>query len=203
MADFERPSSPGGSKHCGSGTAEAKEGDGNEVGMLKSISAHYSALSRPTANKDTSAIRLLNNFVKSCILDATVRACGPVLAVADIACGRGQDFPKWRHAFDSTGSCLQSFYAMDLADTRHHMHQMAEKYIAPIANAVVTCMGDMSRSFEGLATDSVDIVSCQLCLHYLCARTAYYSSLMPTAGRSSGGEETRFFLHPGQGTPWS
>ena len=172
MANFKRPASPDRSRRDGGDVEnEASTSDKNpevEADTLSAIQAHYAARCSPAANTDTSAIRLLNNYVKSCILDVSVRAGGPVLSVADIACGRGQDFPKWSHAFISTGCRLETFYAMDAADTREHVRSMVQKYIEPLTHTVVTCMGDMSKRFEGLADESVDIVSCQLCLHYLC-----------------------------------
>ena len=145
-------------------------------------------------NPDTSLVRAVNNFVKSCVIDITLRAAvlaanaAPITAtaaisVADIACGRGQDFPKWMHAANSAGVRLDTFYGMDAADTRSHLHDMAQKYLVPIADCVYTCMGDMSTRFDGCADGSMDIVSAQLCLHYLCDDVARLETFFAECGR--------------------
>lgn len=133
---------------------------------------HYEAMANRavTAEQrlgfDARAVKAMNNYVKACILDVTIRSVGPaVVDVADIACGRGQDFAKWMFACQVAKKTIGSFYAMDLA--KLDVTQMVDKYIRPVAAEVHVAVGDMSRRFEGIPDTSLDVLSCQLAIHYL------------------------------------
>jgi SAM-dependent methyltransferase len=117
-------------------------------------------------------VKTINNYVKSCLLDVAVRAqAADALGVADVACGRGQDFPKWMHACHNAGKRLTRFYAMDLADTyAAHAADMMKKFIDPVADTARFVTGDMSIGFPGVDDNSIDVLSCQLCVHYVCDR---------------------------------
>ena len=183
MANLERPAEAGGTGRMPETPAAVQnhsvgaEVDSAPADAYPIITSHYTLRatggSMPVST-DTVGVRAINNFVKSCMLDATVRcvavaaASGACISVADIGCGRGQDFPKWMHAVKATGATLGTFYAMDAADTRTHLHDMAQKYLAPVTETIVTRMGDMSKQFTDCPDDSMDVVSAQLCLHYLC-----------------------------------
>ena len=164
MADLKRQAAQG-------------AGDDDDDGVsAKRIKEHYESMAQRHISAETRAgfeghaVKTINNFVKSCLLDIAVRAQSGEehLAVADVACGRGQDFPKWMHALQNAGKRASLFYGMDLADTSVHASEMLRKFIAPVAEAVVFKMGDMASAFPDLADASVDILSCQLCVHYVC-----------------------------------
>ena len=132
---------------------------------------------------ETSAVRHLNNFVKACLLDACARTCVAIrrrsqshddgfildgLRVADIAAGRGQDQAKFMYAARDAGTAIREYYALDLSsEDTVSARLMAAKYIQPSARVLSIVCGDMGTHFAHVPDDSIDILSCQLALHYL------------------------------------
>ena len=131
----------------------------------------------------TVHVRHMNNFVKSCFIDAAVRTVFARddknhIDVADIAGGRGQDQSKWMYAARSAGNGrIGTYYGLDLspADTEFAVN-MSEKWF-PKAKRLFIC-GDMTRGFPDLPDASVDVVSCQLALHYVCDSPDRVSALL-------------------------
>jgi SAM-dependent methyltransferase len=147
----------------------------------------------------TINIRHLNNFVKACVLDAAARAVAATasatatdadtgavasessavlgaprprrgLTVVDIACGRGQDGPKFRYAAEAAGRRVSRYYALDLsAENVESATRMAATYLAEWAEVVDVRVGDMHdlAAYEFVPDGAAHIVTCQLALHYL------------------------------------
>lgn len=142
-------------------------------GCLSHIRDHYTAMaSRDISaadreSMDTRAVKAMNNYIKACILDVSVRSqSASTITVADIGCGRGQDMAKWMYACTAAKKRIRDFYGMDLADMG--AASLAYKYISVILDDNVHfSVGDMSKRFEGVPDDSVDVLSCQLAVHYL------------------------------------
>jgi mRNA (guanine-N7-)-methyltransferase len=127
-------------------------------------------------------LKCINNFVKACVLDVTVRAHpSAVLDVADIACGRGQDVTKWMHAAKAAGKRFGVFYGMDIAETG--VASVVDTFIAPMADRTVFVVGDMSVEFKGVPDGTMDVVSCQLALHYLCDDATHLDGFMRECAR--------------------
>ena len=152
---------------------------------LTQTALHYSAMARrhmgvsftDRTRMPTIHIRHMNNFVKACVLDTAARAvCTPLdpsggLVVADIACGRGQDGPKFRYAAEAAGRHVAKYYAMDLAaENVESARLMAEEYLRVRAAVEVRVqVGDMCDpgAYAFIPDGAVDIMTCQLALHYL------------------------------------
>lgn len=139
---------------------------------------------------DSSPVRYLNNFVKACIIDASVRACvfnvsGRGVRIADIAAGRGQDQAKFMYAARAVCAAIDAYYAIDLsAEDVVSARLMAEKYLKPIVtHEVVIQAADMGSAFPGLPDDSVDVLSCQLALHYLFDDERHLATFFAEVGR--------------------
>lgn len=139
------------------------------------LRVHYDAMARMHAGVtfddrrafSTASVRHLNNFVKSCMIDAACRvlARGGVLRVADIACGRGQDQSKWAYAARDAGVALTAYFGLDLAPgDAEAAHVMARKYLS--AGEVHIQTGDMGKDWWQAAAP-VTVVSCQLAMHYI------------------------------------
>ncbi len=140
------------------------------------LRGHYDAMARMHAHVtfddrrafSTASVRHLNNFVKSCMIDAACRACargGSELRLADIACGRGQDQSKWAYAARDAGVPLTAYFGMDLAPGDVDAARvMASKYLAAADVRIQT--GDMGKD-AWQAAAPVTVVSCQLAMHYI------------------------------------
>jgi mRNA (guanine-N7-)-methyltransferase len=136
---------------------------------------------------DTASVRHLNNFVKACMIDTACRtlAKGPAvsgLRVADIASGRGQDHSKWMYGSRAAGTRVSAYYGLDLglADTRAS-ELMASRYLEPATTHVKIEMGDMGVVPWGC--DTVDVVTCQLALHYICDEETHVRHFFAEAAR--------------------
>lgn len=140
-------------------------------------------------------IRYLNNFVKACVLDISLRCVcqdgrGEV-AVADIASGRGQDHGKLFHATEALSGerggapvAVTSYYGLDLsAEDTVSAQLMAAKYLPRAAHDIR--VGDMGRasSYAFVPAGAADIVSCQLALHYLFVRQECLAAFFEQAAR--------------------
>ena len=141
---------------------------------------------------DTSAVRHLNNFVKACTLDACARAAVTVtpelaasgLRVADIAAGRGQDQAKLMYAARDAGTTIAEYYALDLsAEDTVSAQLMSVKYLQPHAKVLSIVRGDMGAAFNGVPDAGIDIVTCQLALHYLFDAEAHLRTFFQEAAR--------------------
>lgn len=164
MANFERQTE----------TGDDRDGALIREHYVAQALAHRQCLSvADRKRRHAHAVKTINNFVKSCLLDIAIRAqSAGTVAVADVACGRGQDFPKWMYACQNARKRLSRFYAMDLADTYAvHASEMMQKYIEPVADTMLFVTGDMSVSFPDVPDHSIDVLSCQLCVHYVCDKT--------------------------------
>ena len=135
---------------------------------------------------NTAPVRLMNNFVKACLIDAACRALavgGAVsLDIADIACGRGQDTPKWAFGARAAGLALTSYFGMDLSgvDTQA-AGLLAVRFMERAAR--VLHAADAGRVPWPLRAASVDVVSCQLALHYLCDTRVHCAHFFHEAAR--------------------
>jgi len=151
---------------------------------------------------DSSPVRHVNNFVKACIIDVSVRACGDGsssssdsdsddgarrrgLCIADIASGRGQDQAKFMYAARAANKPMHAYYAIDLsAEDVVSARLMAEKYLKPVvARDVVIQAGDMGVAFTGVPDNSVDVLSCQLALHYVFDDERHLDTFFAETGR--------------------
>ena len=154
--------------------------------------AHSTVTFTQRRNFDTSAVRHLNNFVKACVLDVAARVLCAVcpstrddgLCVADIAAGRGQDQAKCMYAARNAKTHVDAYYARDLsAEDTVSARLMAVKYIAPSARCVSIECGDMGQCWAGIPDAGVDVVSCQLALHYLFDDEAHLRTFFAEAFR--------------------
>jgi ubiquinone/menaquinone biosynthesis C-methylase UbiE len=156
-------------------------GDMNEE--LRARAAQYDAMAKMHAQVtfddrrafDTACVRHLNNFVKSCIIDTTCQALAKRrktevagIRVADVACGRGQDQSKWMYGARGSRMTVDAYYGLDLSSADTDLaRSMAQKYIAPTATVVDIRTADMGKQAWHIPTAGVDVVTCQLALHYL------------------------------------
>lgn len=137
---------------------------------------------------DTAEVRHLNNFVKSCMIDATCRSLrhrhSEGLRVMDMAAGRGQDHSKWMYGAAAASSHVCTYHGMDLstADTEA-AKVMADKYLQRKNASVRIQTGDMGVDDWPCADASVDVVSCQLAIHYLCDQEKHVRHFMKECAR--------------------
>lgn len=173
---------------------------------LTSTAQHYSAMARRhmTVSFDermampTRKIRYLNNLAKACALDTCARAVvaaatqhsGPrppvALKVADIACGRGQDATKMKYAAAAAGSHVAAYFAMDLAaENIVSSRIIADQYLGPEAETIDIQAGDMCtpEAYAFIPDASVNMVTCQLALHYLFRDKASLRTFFAQAAR--------------------
>jgi SAM-dependent methyltransferase len=141
------------------------------------LRGHYDAMARMHARVtfddrrafSTASVRHLNGFVKACMIDAAVRCLakgGGKIAVADIACGRGQDQSKWAYAARDARVPLPAYFGMDLAPgDAEAAVTMAGKYLSGAAVHVQT--GDMGTDAWQMADAAATAVTCQLAMHYI------------------------------------
>lgn len=136
---------------------------------------------------NTAPVRLMNNFVKACLIDAACRALAcdgssSTLDIADIACGRGQDTSKWAFGARAAGLSLTSYFGMDLSsvDTQA-AGLLAVRFMERAAR--VLHAADAGRVPWPLRAAAVDVVSCQLALHYLCDAHAHCAHFFHEAAR--------------------
>ena len=150
---------------------------------LRARAAQYDAMAKMHAQVtfddrrafDTASVRHLNNFVKSCIIDTACQTLArrrgreaEGIRVADVACGRGQDQSKWMYGARGARMAVDAYYGLDLssADT-DAARVMAAKYIQPTAKTVDIKTADMGKQAWHVPDAGVDVVTCQLALHYL------------------------------------
>lgn len=156
------------------------------------VRGHYDAKARQQASvtaddrKDarTLPLRLLNNFVKACFIDCAAHFlaatsensdAAAALIVCDVACGRGQDVAKWKHAAANHGMHIASFHGCDLsAADVEFTRAMAAKFLPRATAQVHVC--DLTAPWETNVDvpreRGADVLSCQLALHYLCGSGA-------------------------------
>jgi SAM-dependent methyltransferase len=136
-------------------------------------------------------VRKLNNFVKACVIDIAARTVAPHAAVAaeglrvcDVACGRGQDNSKWKYAAQNARVRLRRYYALDLVDADvDAARDMALRYLPADGSTDVRVeAADMTVAFP-FADACVDVVSCQLALHYACDAEARLERVLAEAAR--------------------
>ena len=135
---------------------------------------------------DNSAVRRCNNFVKACVLDAAARAgAGGGLVVVDIACGRGQDVPKWKYAAAAAGVKVARYYGMDLSELDVQAAKLqAARFLEPAGCEAVFSTGDAGvATWDHIPTGCAHVVSCQLALHYFCARPEHMEHFMAEVRR--------------------
>ena len=131
---------------------------------------------------DTAEVRHLNNFVKSCMIDATCRSLRHRqhvgIRVMDVAAGRGQDHSKWMYGAGAADTVVTSYHGMDLssADTEA-ARTMADRYLSKTAEVSIET-GDMGVDPWNCPDLGVDAVSCQLAIHYLCDQEAHVRHFM-------------------------
>ena len=137
----------------------------------------------------TANVRKVNNFVKACFIDTACRVMGKRqegaggLSVADIACGRGQDQSKWKFGADAAGTAVTAYFGLDLSNVDvMSACALACKYVGLTAPVHIR-QQDMGRDTWECADASVDIVSCQLALHYLCDSKAHVDHFFTEAAR--------------------
>jgi mRNA (guanine-N7-)-methyltransferase len=134
---------------------------------------------------DTASVRYLNNFVKACMIDTacrTVALDSPSIRIADIAAGRGQDHSKWMYGASAAGVAIASYYGLDLGDTDTDAAEiMAARCLRGVATHIHA--GDMGTDAWQLGNCSVDVVSCQLALHYICDAEAHVAHFFAQAAR--------------------
>lgn len=122
----------------------------------------------------SAPVRVINNYVKACLLDVTLRALpADVRArgvdVADIAGGRGQDHSKTMFAARNAATHIARYDGLDLSKENTLLAQrMAQRYFRGASTRFVT--GDMGdpAAWAAFPDASYDVVTCQLALHYLC-----------------------------------
>ena len=135
---------------------------------------------------DTAPVRLMNNFVKACVIDAACRAAAAAgarsLDVADIACGRGQDTSKWAFGARDAGLTLASYFGMDLASVDVQAAELLAVRFLEHAKRTL-CAADAGRAPWPLRAACVRVVSCQLALHYLCDAEAHCAHFFQEAAR--------------------
>ncbi len=144
----------------------------------------------------SKAIRYLNNFVKASVLDISVRCLAVgvgrrVLTVADIASGRGQDHGKLFHATEAlklqrgpASAVIGAYYGMDLsAEDTVSAQMMAQKYLSGAQHEIR--VGDMGSpaDYAFIPAGTVDIMSCQLAVHYLFNREECLVAFFEQAAR--------------------
>lgn len=158
---------------------------------LRARAEHYSkmALIHSTVSMEerrrfsTTMIRHLNNFVKSSFIDATVRALVPdTIAVGEVASGRGQDHAKYMYGSRVARKRIAAYYGLDLSvEDTVSARLMAAKYLPDACVSIET--GDMTRGFSNFPDASVDVLSCQLALHYACSNELYLKTFFKEAKR--------------------
>lgn len=176
-------------------TSEASAQDSYHSDIARHYDARAADASLATAKTRQSSaaapVRVVNNFVKSCAIEAAVQACvqssggtRPRLTVADIALGRGQDCAKWAHAVRHAGAApLQAFYGLDLsAGDVAHARELAAKFL-PDADTVDIRQMDMCERWSHIPSGTVDIASCQLALHYACTHKSRVAAVCAEAAR--------------------
>lgn len=72
---------------------------------------------------------------------------------------------KWMYACVAAQKRLTKLVGMDV-ELGMGAEDLAAKFLGRVCDDVRITAGDMTRTFEGVGTDSADIVSCQLALHY-------------------------------------
>ena len=147
--------------------------------MADQLRGHYDAMARMHAHVtfddrrafSTASVRHLNGFVKSCMIDAAVRCLARgggsgEIAIADIACGRGQDQSKWAYAARDARARLPAYFGLDLAPgDAEAAGIMAGKYLGSAAVHIQT--GDMGADAWQVADAAATVVTCQLAMHYI------------------------------------
>jgi mRNA (guanine-N7-)-methyltransferase len=130
----------------------------------------------------TASVRYLNNFVKSCMIDCACRTMGRDLKIADVAGGRGQDQSKWMYGCQSAGTSVIEYYGLDLSEKDCTLgERMASKYLVRAQIRIET--GDMGRMAWNPVSVPMDIVTCQLALHYMCDSETHAKHFFSEAAR--------------------
>jgi len=137
---------------------------------------------------DTAPVRYLNNFVKACMFDAacrySIRANPAGVRVADVACGRGQDAAKWMYGARNAGGIVTTYFGLDLSSGDiDRTWVLARKYLEPTGCTITTQVADMGTDAWHLEAGTVDVVSCQLALHYLFSAEAQVVHFFREAAR--------------------
>ncbi len=137
---------------------------------------------------DNIDLRIFNNFVKSCWLDVAARCIAPLpLRVLDIACGRGQDHAKIRFAARAAGVNIQSYIGVDLSeeDVTSARRSAAKQFVGTPDVQVVK--GDMCAGGLDFVDDaSINLVTCQLALHYACDSRDRIAAVLSSVDRVAG-----------------
>jgi SAM-dependent methyltransferase len=157
---------------------------------LAATARHYSEMARRHMDVSfedrmglaTKDVRYKNNFTKACALDICARAIvqaamkstgprpAPCLRVADVACGRGQDATKVKYAAQAANTKVAAYFALDLsAENIVSANIIADQYLADVHTRVDVRVGDMCcpDAYAFIPDGSVNLVTCQLALHYL------------------------------------
>lgn len=117
-----------------------------------------------------TTVRHLNNFVKACVIDACCRAHrGQVMAILDVASGRGQDHAKWVYGAQAAGdgTFIGAYTGIDLSEADTEAAKvMARKFFAPTTKVAVYQL-DMATAPWPVEAQAASVVSCQLAVHYL------------------------------------
>jgi SAM-dependent methyltransferase len=145
---------------------------------MADAAAHYSHMASVFAGVTladrlqlaTHDIRVVNNFVKAVVLDVCARALsGRALRVADVACGRGQDFAKLMYAAEAARTHVAALYGVDVSEgaIEQATATMAAKY-ASSATVVALVAADArtDAAYGHIPDGGANIVTCQLALHY-------------------------------------
>ena len=148
----------------------------------------------PADDGATRAHRALLAFVKACLVDAAVRSGSTSVAeggfvLADVACGRGQDFPKLQHAIRNTGKpCLRVQCLDSSAPCLAAAADMAAKYLGPdVAARSAFCCGDAGGdALWPWPQGQAHVLTCHLALHYWCDREARVAAFFRNAAAVTG-----------------
>jgi hypothetical protein len=145
----------------------------------------------------TRAHRSLLAFVKACLVDAAVRsdstptaaAAAEGFTLADVACGRGQDFPKLQHAIRNTGKpCLRVQCLDSSGPCLAAAADMAAKYLGPdVAARSAFCCGDAGGDAPWpWPQGQAHVLTCHLALHYWCDSEARVAAFFRNATAVTG-----------------
>ena len=139
----------------------------------------------------TRAHRSLLAFVKACLVDAAVRSDSTPMGfiLADVACGRGQDFPKLQHAIRNTGKPCERVQCLDSSGPcLAAAADMAVKYLGPaVAARSALDHGDAGGDAPWpWPPGQAHVLTCHLALHYWCDSEARVAAFFRNAAAVTG-----------------
>lgn len=144
------------------------------------------------ADGASAALRLHVSYVKTCLLDAAARSSTTParFALADVACGRGQDMLKLGHAMRNSGKVCRALYCSDISTgALGEAERMAEDTLRPRGVPCVCMEADATAPDADLVppTEGADVVVCHLALHYWCDSADRVLRFFHNAARACAG----------------